>query len=181
MKFISTPLNGAFVIELEKRGDERGFFARAFCQKEFEMNRLKNNIVQINNSLSKDIGTLRGMHFQLAPRSEDKIVRCIRGKFYDVIIDLRPDSTTFKKWFGVELSADNRLSLYVPKGFAHGFITLEENTEAFYLVTEYYSPEHERGIRFNDPVFNIEWPIEPKVISDKDMNHPDFNPSYHLG
>ncbi|HOI30945.1 MAG TPA: dTDP-4-dehydrorhamnose 3,5-epimerase [Melioribacteraceae bacterium] len=180
MKFIPTPLIGAYVIELEKRGDDRGFFARAFCVKEFESNGLNRNIVQINNSLSKDTGTLRGMHYQLAPKSEDKIVRCISGRLYDVIIDLRPESKTFKNWFGVELSAENRLSLYVPKGFAHGFITLEENTEAFYLVTEFYSPEHERGIRYNDPEFNIKWPIEPKIISDKDLNHPDFNQSYHL-
>lgn len=180
MKFIPTPLSGAYVIELEKRGDDRGFFARAFCIKEFESNGLNQNIVQINNSLSKDAGTLRGMHYQLNPKSEDKIVRCIKGSLYDVIIDLRPESPTYKKWFGTELSAENRLSLYVPKGFAHGFITLEENTEAFYLVTEYYSPEHERGIRYNDPEFNIKWPIEPKLISDKDLNHPDFNESYHL-
>jgi len=180
MKFIPTPLNGAFTIELEKRGDDRGFFARAFCQKEFEANRLNNNLVQINNSLSKDIGTLRGMHYQLFPKSEDKIVRCISGKLFDVIIDLRTESSTFKKCFGVELSAENRMTLYVPKGFAHGFITLEENTEAFYLVTEYYSPEHERGIRYNDPAFGIKWPIEPIVISDKDLSHPDFDPTYHL-
>ncbi len=180
MKFIPTPLTGAFVIELEERGDERGFFARAFCIKEFESNGLNQSIVQINNSLSKDTGTLRGMHYQLAPKSEDKIVRCIKGRLFDVIIDIRSESKTFKNWFGVELSAENRLSLYVPKGFAHGFITLEENTEAFYLVTEFYSPIHERGIRYNDPEFNIKWPIEPKIISDKDLNHPDFNPSYHL-
>lgn len=180
MKFIPTPLNGSFVIELEKRGDDRGFFARAFCIKEFESNGLNQNIVQINNSLSKDIGTLRGMHYQLAPKSEDKIVRCINGRLYDVIIDLRPESSTFKKWFGIELSAENRLSLYVPKGFAHGFITLEENTESFYLVTEFYSPENERGIRYNDPEFNIKWPIEPKIISNKDLTHPDFNYSYHI-
>lgn len=180
MKFTRTPLNDAFIIELEKRGDERGFFARAFCQKEFQAHGLNNNLVQINNSLSKDAGTLRGMHYQLSPKSEDKIVRCISGKLYDVIIDLRPESSTFKKWFGVELSSENRITLYVPKGFAHGFITLEENTEAFYLVTEYYSPEHERGIRYNDPTFGIKWPIDPIVISDKDLNHPDFNPDYHL-
>jgi dTDP-4-dehydrorhamnose 3,5-epimerase len=180
MKFIETPLKGAFVIELEKRGDERGFFARTFCKKEFEANGLNNEIVQINNSLSKDKGTLRGMHYQLSPKSEDKIVRCIKGSLFDVIIDLRPDSETFKKWFGTELSAENRNMLVVPKGFAHGFITLEENTEAFYLVTEYYSPEHERGVRYNDPAFGIKWPIEPIVISDKDKNHPDFNPNYHL-
>jgi len=180
MKFIETPLKGAFVIELEKRGDERGFFARTFCKKEFEANGLNNEIVQINNSLSKDKGTLRGMHYQLSPKSEDKIVRCIKGSLYDVIIDLRPDSETFKKWFGTELSAENRNMLVVPKGFAHGFITLEENTETFYLVTEYYSPEHERGVRYNDTAFGIKWPMEPIVISEKDKNHPDFNPNYHL-
>jgi dTDP-4-dehydrorhamnose 3,5-epimerase len=180
MKFIETLLKGAFVIELEKRGDERGFFARAFCKNEFNANGLNNEIVQINNSLSKDKGTLRGMHYQLSPKSEDKIVRCIKGSLFDVIIDLRSDSVTFKKWFGTELNAENRNMLIVPKGFAHGFITLEENTEAFYLVTEYYSPEHERGIRYNDPAFGIKWPIEPVVISDKDKNHPDFNPDYHL-
>ena len=180
MKFIPTPLNGVFIIELEKRGDDRGFFARAFCQKEFEANGLNRNLVQINNSLSKDVGTLRGMHYQLSPKSEDKIVRCIHGKLYDVIIDLRPESSTFKKWFGVELSSENRITLYVPKGFAHGFITLEENTEVFYLVTEFYSPEHERGIRYNDPTFNIKWPFDPIVITDKDLNHPNFNPNYHL-
>jgi dTDP-4-dehydrorhamnose 3,5-epimerase len=180
MKFIETPLKGAYIIELEKRGDERGFFARTFCKKEFEATGLYNEIVQINNSLSKDKGTLRGMHYQLNPKSEDKIVRCIKGSLYDVIIDLRPDSETFKKWFGTELSSENRNMLVVPKGFAHGFITLEENTEAFYLVTEYYSPEHERGVRYNDPAFGIKWPIEPIVISEKDKNHLDFNPDYHL-
>jgi dTDP-4-dehydrorhamnose 3,5-epimerase len=180
MKFKETPLQGAYLIELEKRGDDRGFFARAFCVNEFNDHQLDNNIVQINNSLSKDKGTLRGLHYQLNPKAEDKIVRCISGSLYDVIIDLRPQSDTFKKWFGTELNSANRNSLFVPKGFAHGFITLEENTEAFYLVTEFYSPEHERGIRFNDPTFNINWPIDPIVISEKDNNHPYFNPDYHL-
>jgi len=180
MKFIQTPLKDSYIIELEKRGDDRGFFARTFCKNEFEAYGLNNNIVQINNSLSKDKGTLRGMHYQLNPKSEDKIVRCINGKLYDVIIDLRPYSDTFRKWFGTELSAENRNMLFVPKGFAHGFITLEENTEAFYLVTEFYSPEHERGVRYNDPAFGIKWPIDPVVISEKDKNHPDFNPDYHL-
>lgn len=180
MKFVETPLKGAYLIELEKRGDDRGFFARAFCRNEFEAHKLNNNIVQINNSLSKDKGTLRGLHYQLNPKSEDKIVRCIHGSLYDVIIDLRPESSTFKKWFGTELNAENRNLLFVPKEFAHGFITLEENTEAFYLVTEFYSPEHERGIRYNDPAFDIKWPIEPVVISDKDNSHPYFNPDYHL-
>ena len=180
MKFIETPLEGAYLIELEKKGDDRGFFARAFCKNEFESHNLNNNIVQINNSLSRDKGTLRGLHYQLSPKSEDKIVRCIRGSLYDVIVDLRPTSETFKQWFGTELSAENRNSLFVPRGFAHGFITLEEDTEAFYLVTEFYSPVHERGIRYNDPAFNIKWQIAPIVISEKDNNHPYFNPDYHL-
>ncbi len=181
MKFIDTPLEGAYLIELEKREDERGFFARAFCVNEFEAYNLDRNIVQINDSLSKEKGTLRGMHYQLAPKAETKIVRCIKGALYDVILDLRPGSKTFGKSFGHELSAENRKMMYVPKGFAHGFITLEEDTEAFYLATAFYSAEHERGVRYNDPAFNIQWPIEPLVVSDKDKSHPDFNESYHLG
>ena len=180
MIFHETPLKGAFVIELKKLGDERGFFARAFCKNEFSVIGLNNEIVQINNSLSADKGTLRGMHYQLEPKAEDKIVRCIRGSLFDVIIDLRKNSTTYKQWFGVELTAENRKMLYVPKGFAHGFITLEDFTEAFYLVTEFYAPEYERGLRYNDPVFNIKWPIEPIIISEKDKNHLDFNPEIHL-
>lgn len=180
MKFIETMLKGAFIIELEKRGDDRGFFARIFCKSEFSNFNLNNEIVQINNSLSVAKGTLRGMHYQLKPKMEDKIVRCIKGALYDVIIDLRKDSQTFMQWFGTELSAENRKMLYVPKGFAHGFITLENNTEAFYLVTEYYSPEYERGIRWNDPKFDIKWPIEPVEISEKDRNHPLFDFKYHI-
>lgn len=180
MKFQETHLKGSYVIELEKRGDERGFFARFFCKDEFAKNDINNGILQINNSFSRDKGTLRGMHYQLAPNSEDKIVRCIKGSLYDAIIDIREGSKTFGQWFGAELSAENRKTLFVPKGFAHGFITLEDNTEAFYLVTAKYSFERERGIRYNDPRFNIEWPIEPLIISDKDKKHPDFNPEYHL-
>lgn len=180
MKFIETPLSGAYLIDLEKREDDRGFFARAFCVNEFDKVGIDRNIVQINNSLSKDKGTLRGLHYQLAPYQETKIVRCIKGSLYDVILDLREESSTFGQWFGAELSAENRRMMFVPKGFAHGFITLEENTEAFYLVTQFYSFEHERGVRYNDSKFNIQWPIEPIVISDKDVKHPDFNLSYHL-
>ena len=181
MKFNQTHLAGAYTIELEKREDERGFFARFFCVNEFDKEGLDRNIVQINNSLSKDKGTLRGMHYQLAPKAETKIVRCIKGSLYDVIVDLRPSSPTFLKWFGAELSAENRTMMFVPKGFGHGFLTLEENTEAFYLVTEFYSPEHERGLRWNDPKINIEWPIEPIIISDKDKIHRDFDINYHCG
>jgi dTDP-4-dehydrorhamnose 3,5-epimerase len=180
MIFTETKLKGAYIIELKKIGDERGFFARAFCKNEYAEFNLPNDIVQINNSLSKDKGTLRGMHYQLAPKGEDKVVRCIKGSLYDVIIDIRPESETFGEWFGIELSAENRKMLFVPKGFAHGFITLEDDTEAFYLVTEYYAPEAERAIRWNDPKFGIEWPIEPTIISEKDLNHPDFDPDIHL-
>ncbi len=181
MKFIETSLQGCYVIELEKREDDRGFFARAFCTQEFGRLGLDAAVVQINNSLSAYKGTLRGMHYQLAPKAETKMVRCIKGSLFDVAVDLRKESPTFLKWFGTELSAENRKMLYVPKGFAHGFITIEENTEAFYLVTEFYSPEHERGIRYNDPRINIQWPLAPVIISDKDLKHPDFSESYHLG
>jgi len=180
MKFIETPLKGAYLIELEKRGDDRGFFARFFCINEFDRAGLRRDVVQINNSISRDKGTLRGLHYQLAPKAEDKIVRCIRGSLLDVIVDLRPESPTFLQHFQVELSAENRTSLFVPKGFAHGFITLEDNTEAFYLVTEFYAPDRERGLRYNDPKLGIKWPMAPVVISDKDNKWPDFNPEIHL-
>ena len=181
MIFTQTPLPGAFIIELEKRGDERGFFARTFCEKEFGAHQLATKFVQVNNSLSADRGTLRGMHYQLAPKGETKVVRCIRGSLYDMIIDLRKESPTFGQSFGAELSAENRRMLYVPKGFAHGFVTLVDQTEAFYFVDEFYAPELERGVRFNDPKFALKWPIEPVVVSDKDRNHRDFDPSWHLG
>lgn len=180
MKFIETVLKGAFVIEIEKREDSRGFFARSFCKDEYAKVGLYNEIIQINNSLSKHTGTLRGMHYQLAPKQEDKIVRCIKGAIYDVIIDMREDSETFCEWFGIELNETNRRSLYVPKGFAHGNISLVDESELLYLVTEYYSPESERGIRWNDPKFNIRWPIMPVEISEKDNSHPFFDPNYHL-
>jgi dTDP-4-dehydrorhamnose 3,5-epimerase len=180
MKFTETPLKGAYVIELERRGDDRGFFARFFCEREYQARRLNAKIVQINNSLSRVSGTLRGMHYQLAPKAEDKIIRCLRGALFDAIIDLRPDSPTFLQHFTIELTAENRTMLYVPKGFAHGFLTLADDTESFYLVTEFYSPEHERGIRYNDPKFGIRWPLEPTVVSDKDRTRPDFDPVIHL-
>ncbi|MCB0736895.1 MAG: dTDP-4-dehydrorhamnose 3,5-epimerase [Bacteroidetes bacterium] len=179
MKFNPTPLEGAYTIDLEKRGDERGFFARFFCENEYKELRLDHKIVQVNNSLSQDKGTLRGIHYQLAPKAETKIVRCIKGSLYDVIVDLRPESKTFRQWFGAELTPENRTMMYVPKGFGHGFITLEPDTEALYLVTEFYSPEYERGLRWNDPAIGIKWPINPVVLSDKDQKHPDFNLEYH--
>jgi len=180
MIFQETPIPGAYLIDLERRGDDRGFFARTFCEREFGEHGLVTRFVQVNNSLSAERGTLRGMHYQLAPKAETKLVRCIRGALYDVILDIRPDSPTFGQSFGAELSAENRRMMYVPKGFAHGFITLEDATEAFYFVDEFYGPELERGIRWNDPKFRIEWPIEPLVISEKDRNHRDFDPAWHL-
>jgi dTDP-4-dehydrorhamnose 3,5-epimerase len=180
MKFNKIKLNGAYTIDLDKREDERGFFARLFCINEFDGEGMDRNVVQINNSLSKDKGTLRGIHYQLNPKAETKIVRCIKGSLWDVIVDLRPDSPTFLQWFGETLSAENRRMMFVPKGFGHGFITLEPDTEAIYLVTEFYSPEHERGLRWNDPNIGIEWPIEPVIISEKDKNHKDFNINYNV-
>ena len=181
MIFTKAPIEGVYLIEMEKRGDERGFFARAFCEKEFGAHQLATRLVQMNNSLSARKGTLRGMHYQLAPKAETKVVRCIRGALHDVVLDLRRESPTFGQTFGVELSAENRLMLYVPKGFAHGFVTLADDTEAFYLVDEFYSPEHERGVRWNDPRFAIRWPIQPVVMSDKDRAYRDFDPAWHLG
>jgi dTDP-4-dehydrorhamnose 3,5-epimerase len=179
MKFNPTPLRGAYTIELEKRGDDRGFFARSFCQREFETAGIPMSVVQINNSLSAKAGTLRGMHYQLPPAAETKLVRCIRGALYDVIIDLRPDSPSFGQSFGAELTAENRLMMLAPQGFAHGFITLAEDTEAFYLVNAFYGPEQERGLRFDDPRFGIKWPRAPIDISPKDRNWPSFDPQYH--
>ena len=181
MFFDPTPLAGAYLIELDKKVDERGFFARAFCENEFGQHGLATHFCQVNTSLSIKKGTLRGMHYQLAPKAETKVVRCIRGALYDVILDIRSGSSTFGKSFGVELTAENRRMIYVPKGFAHGFITLTENTEAVYFVDEFYSPECERGIRYDDPKFQLQWPAGPSVISDRDKAHRTFDPIWHLG
>ncbi len=174
MQFHPTPLKGAFLIDLEKIGDHRGFFSRMFCTEQFKKHGLEPLILQANDSFSAEKGTLRGLHYQLFPKQETKIVRCIHGSIYDVIVDIREDSPTFKQSFGAILSQENRQMMYVPKGFAHGFITLEPDTEIIYLVSEVYSKEHERGIRWNDPQFQIAWPEEPKVISERDLNHPNF-------
>ncbi|MGQ0501905.1 MAG: dTDP-4-dehydrorhamnose 3,5-epimerase [Panacagrimonas sp.] len=179
MQFNFAPLKDACTIELERRGDSRGFFARAFCEKEFGAAGLETRFVQMNNSLSATKGTLRGMHYQLAPSAEVKVVRCIRGALYDVIADLRPDSPTFGKTFGAELTAENRTMMYVPRGFAHGLLTLTDDTEVMYQVSAFYAPEHERGMRYNDPWLNIEWPIAPVEVSDKDRNWPLFDPQFH--
>jgi dTDP-4-dehydrorhamnose 3,5-epimerase len=181
MIYRSTPLAGAFVIELEKRGDDRGFFARVFCREEFAARGLSNRFVQINDSLSARRGTLRGMHYQLPPNAETKLVRCIRGALWDCILDLRPGSPSFGQWYGEELSAENRRMMYVPKGFGHGFVTLSDDTEAFYLVDEPYAPDRERGVRWNDPAFGIRWPLEPTVLSERDARQRDFDRAYHLG
>jgi dTDP-4-dehydrorhamnose 3,5-epimerase len=181
MKFIDTPLDGAYLIDLEKRGDERGFFARFFCAREFAEHGLETCFVQINTSLSVEARTLRGLHYQLPPAAEVKIVRCLAGALWDVILDLRPGSASFGRWFAAELSAANRRMMYVPRGFAHGFLTLSPNTEVLYLVSAFYTPERERGVRWNDPRFAIAWPSPPRVISDKDAGQRDFDPTYHLG
>jgi dTDP-4-dehydrorhamnose 3,5-epimerase len=180
MIFTETPLSGAYAIGLEKRGDDRGFFARVFCRREFEQHGLVTEYVQMNNSLSAQKGTLRGMHYQLPPSAETKLVRCIRGALYDAILDLRPGSATFGKSFGIELSAENRLMLYIPKGFAHGFMTLTDDVEAFYFADEFYAPQQERIVRWDDPRFAISWPASPASLSDKDRAARDFDPAYHL-
>jgi dTDP-4-dehydrorhamnose 3,5-epimerase len=179
MKFHQTALQGAYTVEIEKRGDDRGFFARVFCEKEFTQAGLIQKFVQVNNTLSTKKGTLRGMHYQLPPRAEVKLVRCVRGALWDAILDLRPDSSTFGKWFGAELNAENRLMMYVPRGFAHALLTLTDDTEALYLMSEFYGPEQERGVRWNDPKFKVAWPIEPSDVSPKDAKWPDFDPGFH--
>ena len=173
-------MNGAYLIELEKRGDDRGFFARLFCEREFAAAGLESRFVQVNNSLSRNKGTLRGLHYQLSPSAEVKLVRCVRGAIWDAIIDMRENSPTFGKWFGAEINAENRLMMYVPRGFAHAILTLHDDTEAMYLVSDFYAPGQERGVRWNDPRFGIEWPIQPSDISDKDAAWPDFDPAWHL-
>jgi dTDP-4-dehydrorhamnose 3,5-epimerase len=172
MLFTETKLNGAFIIDLELKSDDRGFFARTFCAKEFEAHGLKPAVSQCNLSFNHKAGTLRGMHYQVTPACETKLVRCTRGAVYDVIIDLRPDSPTYRQHIGVELSADNRRALYVPEMFAHGYQTLTDDAEVVYQVTEFYTPGYERGARYNDPAFGIEWPMPVAVISDKDANWP---------
>lgn len=174
MKFHETELKGAFIIEPEKRADDRGFFARSWCQKEFEQHGLVPRVVQANISNNKHKATLRGMHYQASPYEETKLVRCTRGAVYDVIIDVRPDSPTYRRWIGVELTASNYKMLYVPEGFAHGFQTLEDDTEVIYQVSQFYTPSAERGIRWNDPLFQIKWLTPVETISEKDANWPDF-------
>jgi dTDP-4-dehydrorhamnose 3,5-epimerase len=172
--FTETQLPGAFVIDLERREDERGFFARSWCANEYAEHGLKTDLVQANVSFNPRRWTLRGMHFQHAPHAEVKVVRATRGAIYDAIIDLREGSPTFKRWLGVELTEDNGRALYVPEGFAHGYQTLVPDTEVHYLVTEFYTPSAEGGVRWNDPAFGIEWPDPDNAfLSEKDASWPD--------
>jgi dTDP-4-dehydrorhamnose 3,5-epimerase len=174
MIFKETKLKGAYIIEIEPVEDERGFFARSFCAEEFEKHGLDRYIAQCNISYNGKKGTLRGMHYQVAPHEEVKLVRCTMGAIYDVIIDLRPDSSTFKQWMGVELTRENHQMLYVPEGFAHGFQTLEDRTEVLYQISEFHHPEWARGVRWNDPMFGIFWPVNVEIISVGDQQYPDF-------
>jgi len=174
MKFHKTSLQDARRIELEKRGDERGFFARTFCEREFAAQGLETHFVQQNASRSVQKGTLRGMHFQTGADAEVKLIRCLIGAILDVIIDLRPESASYKKWEGFELSEANCDMLYVPRGFAHGFMTLSDNVEVQYLVSAFYAPPAEGGVRWDDPSFAIAWPFAPVVISARDAAWPDF-------
>ena len=174
MIFRETGLKDAFVIEIERREDERGFFARSWCHREFEAHGLNTRIAQCNISVNYKKGTLRGMHYQAKPFEETKLVRCTRGSLYDVIVDLRPDSQSYKKHLGLTLMPDNGKMLYVPEGFAHGFLTLEDNTEVHYQISEFYAPVSARGFRWNDPAFAIVWPAEVRVISERDRHYPDF-------
>ena len=176
MIFKETQLKGAFIIEAEPIGDNRGFFARAWCQQEFEAHGLISGFVQANVTYSPKRGTLRGLHYQIAPHEEVKLVRCTRGAIYDVIIDLRPKSPTYKQWLATNLTADNHRMIYIPGGFAHGYQILMDGTEVFYQVGQFYAPEYERGIRWNDPGFEIDWPINsPLILSEKDKHWPDFS------
>lgn len=170
MKFQSTSLNDAWLIELEPRGDERGMFARTFCRAEFDAHGLASDYVQQNMSVSAQCGTIRGMHMQRPPYAEVKLVRCVRGAILDVIVDMRPDSSTYMQHEGFELTAANRSQLYVPEGFAHGFQTLADHTEVTYLVSSEYTPDAETGLRYNDPQLAISWPLPVAVVSDKDAS-----------
>ncbi len=172
MEFQTTRIDGAYLVDLKKIGDERGFFARAFCQHEFEAQHLNSNVVQANMSFNSAKGTVRGMHYQVAPALETKLVRCIRGSIVDTIVDMRPDSPTYLNHLTVELDAENRRALFVPAMCAHGFQTLEDDTEVMYLVSGFYTPDCERGLRADDPALNIAWPLPVANRSDKDAQWP---------
>jgi len=175
VRIVATDLPDAKVVELEAIADERGFFARSFCAQEFEAQGLERCVAQCNVSYNRQRGTLRGMHFQRTPHAEAKLVRCTRGAIYDVIIDLRPESATFRRWIAAELTADNRLALYVPRGFAHGFQTLANDSEVFYQMSEFYVPDAASGVRWNDPAFAIAWPVANPILSARDASYADFS------
>ncbi len=172
MKFTATKIQGLYIIEGEPRADERGYLMRTFCQDELAKNGLEFNIVQANQTLTKAKNTVRGMHWQLAPKTEDKIVQCLRGTIYDVALDVRPDSPTYGQWVAIELSGDNKKMFLIPKGLAHGFQTLTDNCEVQYFMSEFYSPEHASGVRWDDPFFNIKWPLANPSLSEKDKVWP---------
>jgi dTDP-4-dehydrorhamnose 3,5-epimerase len=177
MIFHNTSLEGVYQIELEKISDERGYFARSWCQNEFRALRLDTRLVQCNTSFNKQKGTLRGLHYQLPPYAETKLVRCTRGAIYDVVLDLRPDSATFLKWTAVTLTPEQGNMLYIPKGCAHGFQSLLDDSDVFYQMSEFYAPEYARGVRWNDPLFGIDWPEPVSTISSKDLAYPDSMPA----
>jgi dTDP-4-dehydrorhamnose 3,5-epimerase len=172
LKFHPTPLAGAFVVEPERIEDERGFFARSFCESEFRARGLNPAVAQCNLSWNRRKGTLRGLHFQATPHEEAKLVRCTRGAIWDVLVDLRDGSPTQLRWHAVELSADNRLGLYIPEGFAHGFQTLQDDSEVLYQMAESYHPDHARGVLWNDPRLAIAWPLADPILSERDRSYP---------
>ena len=174
MKFIKTNLNGVYLIETEKSEDERGFFARTFDSKFFEENALVSRFIQSNISYNIKKGTIRGLHYQLPPYAETKLITCINGKIFDVLLDLRSDSKTYKKWQSFELDSKNYSSIYIPEGIAHGFQTLRDNCVIYYQISQVYKPEFSRGIRWNDKFFDITWPLSPTIISKKDLSYVDF-------
>ena len=175
MIFKPLTLEGAHLISLDKKEDERGFFARYYCEDEFRQHNLVTKWAQMNNSFSKYKGTLRGLHFQKPPHSEVKLIRCFRGAIWDVMVDIRKNSKTYGQWYGTELSETNRKMLYIPEGFAHGFISLTHDSEILYMVSSSYASAAEGTLRWNDPFHKIEWPIAPEVISDKDQKAKDWN------
>ena len=174
MHFTETKLKGLFIIDIEAHKDERGFFARSWCEDEFKNHGLDSRLVQCNISSNKRRGTLRGMHYQVAPFPEAKLVRCTRGAIYDVIVDIRTTSPTFGHWLGIELTEDNHRATFIPVGFAHGFQTLQDNSEILYQMSEFYHPECAHGVRWNDPAFKIDWPIDRPIISQRDNGFPNF-------
>ena len=176
MRFIPTPFVGAYLVDVEPFEDERGFFARTYCRREFAAQGLSDQLVQCNISFTRRRGTLRGLHYQAPPHAEDKLVRCTRGGIRDVIVDLRPDSSTFCRHFGTDLTADNHRALYVPKGCAHGFQTLTDDAMVFYQMSAFYVPEAGRGVRWDDPRFGIAWPIANPILNARDAAYPDFEP-----